>query len=146
MHQHPTYFKLHNSMQSAGQEGSRWGSSRDPQGAWPEHISQSGPAPSGQGQPQTTLRAQPLPWAHKTAVRGNMACAPSFLAVKSPSMAKMGGPSRNLLSLEDRSLLRAGTDLGLMAEAVPWSHMLLPPTAGRQGRGRGAWEPLLRGC
>lgn len=37
MHQHPTYFKLHNSMQSAGQEGSRWGSSRDPQGAWPEH-------------------------------------------------------------------------------------------------------------
>ena len=109
-------------------------------------ISQSGPAPSGQGQPQTTLRAQPLPWAHKTAVRGNMACAPSFLAVKSPSMAKMGGPSRNLLSLEGRSLLWSGTDLGLMAVAVPWSHMLLPPTPGRLGRGRGAWEPLLRGC
>lgn len=35
MHQHPTYFKLHNSMHSAGQEGSRQGSSREPQAAWP---------------------------------------------------------------------------------------------------------------
>lgn len=37
----------------------------------------------------------------------------------------MGGLSRNSVSLEGRSLLRAGTGLGLMAEAVPWSHMHL---------------------
>lgn len=72
-----------------------------------------------------------------------MACAHSFSAVKSLlSMAEMGGPSRNSLSLEGRSLLRAGTGLSLMAEAMPWLHMYLTtPTAGRQGRG--VLEPLL---
>lgn len=72
-----------------------------------------------------------------------MTCSPSFSAVKSLlSMAKMGGLSRNLLSPKGRILLRAGTGISLMAEAVPWLHMhLTTPTAGRQGSGD--WEPLL---
>lgn len=57
MHQHPTYFKLHNSMQSAGQEGSRQSSSSRGPGM---SISQSGLAPSGQGQPHSERRAFPV--------------------------------------------------------------------------------------
>lgn len=57
-------------------------------------------------------------------------------------MAKLGGPSRNSMSLESRGLLRAGTGLSLMAEAVPWLHMhLTAPTVG--GQGMGVWEPFM---
>lgn len=53
-------------------------------------------------------------------------------------MAKMGGQNCNPLSLGSTSLLRAGSGLGLMAEAVPWVYVdLSRPTAGRQGRGAG---------
>lgn len=69
--------------------------------------------------------------------KGHHGLSPSFSAVKSLlSMAKMGGLSRNSLSLEGRSLLRAGTGLGLMAEAVPWSYTHLTPhrkEAGKRG-------------
>lgn len=72
-----------------------------------------------------------------------MVCAPSFSAVKSQlSMVKMGGLSLNSLSPEGRVLLRAGTGLGLMAEAVPWLHKhLTTPTAGRQGSGDWGTSP-----
>lgn len=135
-HQHPTHFRLHNSIQSLV-AGVR--QSRDP---WAPGLgpSQSGPTSSGQQHSQATVRAEPLPWAPETAGRGALwPSTPSFSAVKSLlSMAKMGGPNCNPLSLGDTSLLRAGTRLGLMAEAAPWLYVdLSRPTAGRQGRGVG---------
>lgn len=78
-------------------------------------------------------------------MKGIVASAPHFSTVKSlANMAKLGGLSWNSMSLEGRSLLRAGTGLSLMAEAVPWLYMhLTTPNAGRQGRE--VWEPLMGG-
>lgn len=92
------------------------------------------------GHLQGTLRAAPLPWAPRTAGRVPWPCAPSFSAIKSLlSMAVMEGRSRDSLSLEDRSLLRVGTGLCLMA--VPWLQISFPrATAGRQGRGAGNYS------
>lgn len=77
--------------------------------------------------------------------KGHQGLSSSFSAVKSLlSMAKIGGLSWNSLSLEGRSLLRAGTGLGLMVEAVPWSYTHL--TTHRREAGKKGLRTLLCGC
>lgn len=145
-YQHPTYFKLHNSMQSGGQAESRQGSSREPPASGPGlSPSQGSSSISGQRHPQATLRAGPLPMGSPDSNKGHHGLSPSFSAVKSLlSLAKMGRLSRHSLSLEGRSLLRAGTGLGVVAAAVPWSYTHL--TTHRREAGKRGLEPLLCGC
>lgn len=68
-----------------------------------------------------------------------MALRPQLFSSEEPAgHGRDGGAELHPRSLGDTSLLRAGTRLGLMAEAAPWLYVdLSRPTAGRQGRGAG---------